>query len=95
MTPPQYGKPAPCPTCSLGGGFHDRAIHAQVDVPAELLRSGDRRDDWVLEKIRVEHPALYAAHLEVTDRFVNAVVYGSASTRAKPAGLLAALDGET
>ncbi len=28
--------PCPLPTCGQGGGFHDRAAHAAVPVPAEL-----------------------------------------------------------
>ena len=30
---------APCPTCQLTGGFHDRERHGKVIIPAELLKS--------------------------------------------------------
>lgn len=37
---------APCPTCHLTGGFHDRQIHAAVIVPATLTWSSGEAPRW-------------------------------------------------
>src|SRR6185436_6753985 len=43
-TPPIPGS-GPCPICHETGGFHGRTVHP-VEVPAHLLKSGDRLDRY-------------------------------------------------
>jgi len=73
---------APCPTCSLTGGFHD--VHRAHEVPAELLQSGDRHDAWLMERMRIEEPFAYAFAMQVQDRFIAAML-GQGTTQ--PSGV--------
>ena len=35
-----------CPVCGLTGGFHDRAVHGALIIPAELLK----QPGWYLKR---------------------------------------------
>lgn len=51
MSQPDTAQPervsAPCPTCNLGGGFHDAQIHAKIAIDPKYYKEKDwhRNDD--------------------------------------------------
>lgn len=64
---------APCPTCRLTGGFHDRATHGRVEVPAPLLKAGDRRDAYDRAEFQKKFPDALALYEEI---MTQTLLYG-------------------
>ena len=50
-----FSGPTPCPFCGLGGGFHDREIHANVPSSRVVVHlPADRCSPQMLAKLNIK-----------------------------------------